>query len=135
MLKCPICGMKYSYESKICKACEDYLKYSGLAKYVEKSGYKGEYTHKWNCAVFLKDDNFIFAVRRRPRVYAEITNEPFNLQIKPARNYEWNIESARRFKSSLESLFVKSKVAVDSELIDDIMKVIARKSDLLLIYE
>ena len=30
MIRCPICGRKYSYESKICVECEDYLKYSGL---------------------------------------------------------------------------------------------------------
>lgn len=32
MLKCPICGKKYSYESKICKFCEDEAIRSGLVK-------------------------------------------------------------------------------------------------------
>jgi len=135
MLKCPICGKEYSYESKICKECESYLEYSGLSKFIEENGYKGVYTHKWNYAAFLDDDNSIFTIKRHPRVYAEITNEPFDLRIAPPRHYEWNIESATRFRSIIEKSFTDSKIAVVPELIDDIMKFIVRKSDSMLIYE
>ena len=135
MLKCPICGRKYSYESKICKECESYLEYSGLASSIGDSGYKEDFTHKWNCATFLNDDKFIFAIKRRPKVYVEITNEPYNLRITPARYYEWNTESITRFRSIIEKSFAESKITVGPELIDNIMEFIARKSDSLLIYE
>ncbi|MGB5911619.1 MAG: hypothetical protein WBH31_10535 [Promethearchaeia archaeon] len=135
MLKCPICGTEYSYESKICKKCESYLEFSGLAKSVEENKYKGDYTHKWNCAAFLNDDKFIFAIKRHPKAYIEITSEPFDLRITPTRYYEWNTESATRFRSIIEKSFAESKIAVVPELIDDIMEFIARKSDSLLIYE
>ena len=135
MLKCPICGREYSYESKICKECESYLEYSGLSSSIGKSGYQGDYIHKWNCAAFFDDDRFIFAIRRCPKVYVKITSEPFNLRITPAKYYEWNTESATRFRSIIEKSFAESKITVVPELIDDIMEFIAKKSDSLLIYE
>ncbi len=135
MLKCPICGKEYSYESKICKECESYLEYSGLASSIGERGYKEDFTHKWNCAAFLSDDRLIFAIKRQPKVYAEITSEPFNLRIPPTRHYEWNTELVTRFRSIIEKSFTESKIAVVPELIDDIMEFIARKSDSLLIYE
>ncbi|MFX0019465.1 MAG: hypothetical protein ACFFB1_06750 [Promethearchaeota archaeon] len=135
MLKCPICGREYSYESKICRECESYLEYSGLASSIEVSGYKGDFTHKWNCAAFLNDYNSIFTIKGKPKVYVEITNEPFSLRITPARSYEWNTEPITRFRSIIEKSFAESKIAVVPELIDDIMEFIERKSDSLLIYE
>lgn len=135
MLKCPICGREYSYESKICKECENYLKESGLAKTIEDMGYRGELSHNWNCAVFLRDDSFIFTTKRLLKMYAEITSEPFNLRITPAKNYEWNSQTATRFRSCIEKSFAESKITADPKLIDDIMKVVAKKSDSLLIYE
>lgn len=135
MLKCPVCGKKYSYESKICKTCEDYLKYSSLINSIEESGYKEDYTHKWNCAVFLDDNRFIFTIKKRSKVKLELTNEPLNLRITPARNYDWNTESATRFKACIKKSLIESKIPVDPELIDDIMEVIVRKIDSPLIYE
>jgi len=135
MLKCPICGKEYSYESKICKECESYLRYSGLASSIGESGYKEDFAYKWNSAAFLNDDKFIFTIKGQPKVYVEITSEPFNLRIAPARHYEWNTESITRFRSIIEKSFTESKIAVVPELIDDIMEFIARKSDSLLIYE
>lgn len=46
MLKCPICVKEYSYESKVCKECEDYLEYSGLATLSYERAYKGAMNYK-----------------------------------------------------------------------------------------
>ena len=90
MIRCPICGRKYSYESKICIECEDYLKYSGLSKFLEGGNFRSSEFYKWNCAIFLGDENYIFASKRLPRTYMEITTEPSSLRIASARNYGWN---------------------------------------------
>ena len=135
MLTCPICGKEYFCESKVCKECEDYLKYSGLANLTDINENRNIYSYKWNCAVFLKDKNFVFATKLRPKMYVEITSEPFNLRIAPARHYELHSETATKFRYCIETSSRESDIAANSELIDDIMKVVKERSDSLLIYE
>ncbi|MHA1414056.1 MAG: hypothetical protein ACTSUX_04625 [Promethearchaeota archaeon] len=54
LLKCPICGKKYAYDSKICPDCEEFSRYSGLMVENDTS------TEKWNCAYFLQTNSIVF---------------------------------------------------------------------------
>lgn len=135
MIRCPICGRKYSYESKICVECEDYLKYSGLSKVLEGGSFRSRGFYKWNCAVFLGDKDYVFASKRLPRSYMEITTEPSSLRIASARNYGWNCEITERFKASIEKSFEESHIAINPKLVDEIIDFVSKKRDSLLIYE
>ncbi|MFX1354393.1 MAG: hypothetical protein ACFE8V_12090 [Promethearchaeota archaeon] len=135
MIKCPVCGKTYSYESKICIECEDYLKYSGLSNLVEKNPFKNRGFYKWNCAVFLGEDNCVFASKKLLKTYMEITTEPSSLRIASARNYGWNCETAERFRASIKRSFEESHIEINPKLVDEIVDFVARRSDSLLIYE
>ncbi|MFX0178205.1 MAG: hypothetical protein ACFE85_18455 [Candidatus Hodarchaeota archaeon] len=129
MLKCPICGKEYSYEGKICLECEDRSLYSGLVK---KENLK-DYT--WNCAIFLDEYKSIFGVNKSLRHYLKLTTEPSKLKVRGAKRYEWNTDTAVRFKSCIEESLLDSGIKYDSELIRDILKVIEKKAVSSLIYE
>ncbi|MFX1234286.1 MAG: hypothetical protein ACFFBY_06945 [Promethearchaeota archaeon] len=135
MLKCPICGRKYSYESKICLECEDYLKYSGLSNSMEGVKFRSSEFYKWNCAVFLSNDNYVFASKRLPKKYMEITTEPSSLRIASARNYGWNCETIERFRATIEKSLEESHLVINPKLVDEIVDFVSKKSDSLLIYE
>ncbi|MFX1498510.1 MAG: hypothetical protein ACFFBH_13365 [Promethearchaeota archaeon] len=135
MIKCPICGRKYSYESKICIECEDYLKYSGLSKHSEEGNLRNREFYKWNCAVFLDDENHVFASKRLPTMYMEITTEPSSLKVESVTNNMWNCETAERFRASIERSLEESHIAINPKIVDEIVDFVSKKSDSLLVYE
>jgi len=47
-LKCPLCGVKYSYDRKICHTCEETAINSNLASQ------DGRHDNKWRCDNFLE---------------------------------------------------------------------------------
>ena len=129
MLKCPICGKEYSYEGKICLECENRSRYSGLAKIENLKDYT------WNCAIFLDDYKSIFGVQKSLRHYLKLTAEPSKLKVRGQKRYEWNTNTAVRFKSCIEQSLLTSGIKYNSELVRDILKVMEKVAGTSLIYE
>jgi hypothetical protein len=129
MLKCPICGEEYSYEGKICLECEKRSLYSGLAKKEDLKDYT------WNCAIFLDDYKSIFGVHKSLRHYLKLTAEPSKLKVRGAKRYEWNTDTAVRFKYCIVQSLMDSGIQYDSELVEDILNVIEKKAISSLVYE
>lgn len=92
-LKCPICGKKYYYDSKICHECEDYSKYSGLTNIDDY------YIQKWNSGVFLEFDSIVFGRQKADDAYIQIASEPKFTKFKHRKDYDWNCESNIRFRN------------------------------------
>ncbi len=95
-IKCPICGKKYHYDRKICQDCEDYSIYSGVAKIGDKNN------HKWNCSVFLGIETLAFRASKFCDSIKNLTPEPNNFIINERKLYDWNSETASRFKRKKE---------------------------------
>ena len=83
-LNCPICGKEYFYDRKVCQECEDSSIYSGLI-----TTYGGE-NQKWNCGIFLEDNNTVFGKRKPFGSYINITSTPKTLREKNRRIHAWN---------------------------------------------
>lgn len=96
-LVCPICGKKYYYDSKICQACEDSSTYSGLIIAF------GEENQKWNCGIFLEDNNSVFGKRKSYESYINIDSIPKTLREKNLSIHAWNCSTAMKSNNLSES--------------------------------
>ncbi len=96
-IKCPICGKKYHYDSKICQACEDYSIYSGITK----SRY--ELDHKWNCSVFIGIETLAFKPTPIYELIKDLTPEPNNFITNKGKAYNWNSEFTSKYERELKS--------------------------------
>ena len=89
-IKCPICGKKYCYDSKICQECEDYSINSGVADF------EGIRNHRWNCSVFLEIRSMAYKTRNLCDLTKELSPEPRNLVIEERESYDWNCDPIHR---------------------------------------
>ena len=114
-LNCPICGKKYYHDRKICQECEDSSIYSGLI-----TSY-GEETQKWNCGIFLEDNNSVFGKRKSYDSYINIASTPKTLREKNQSINAWNCSTAltsnklseserETFKSLHQNVVAKNKL-------------------------
>ncbi len=83
-LNCPICGKEYFYDRKICQECEDSSIYSGLITTYE------EEIQKWNCGIFLEENNSVFGKRKHFSSYINITSIPKTRREKNRELNAWN---------------------------------------------
>lgn len=96
-IRCPICGKKYSYDSKICQECEDYSIYSNLCDIHDD--------HKWNCSIFLTINSSAFKTSRIRDLTKELSPEPNNLVVHEREIYDWNCESTYKTYRNREDTF------------------------------
>jgi hypothetical protein len=91
LVKCPSCGIEYSYGRKICHICKDHTLYHGKI-FMEEVSY-----HVWNCNFVPKlgDTNN----RRLDSLnFKTITNKNNNdFRIEERTPYDWNCDSALKF--------------------------------------
>jgi len=87
VIRCPICGKKYSYDRMICQDCEDYSNYSGVCEIGDKTRYK------WNCSAFLTIKSSAFKSNKVHELMKEPSPEPNNLTIQKREKHNWNCES------------------------------------------
>ena len=97
LLNCPICGKKYFDDSKICQECEDSSIYSGLITTY------GEESQKWNCGIFLEDNNSVFGKRKTFDSYCNIASTPKTLREKTQSINAWNCSTAMTSNKQSES--------------------------------
>jgi len=128
-LKCPICGKEYSYERKICQECEEYSNYSGLIQIKSFDEYK------WNCAIFLGNDNSVFKSGRYCIPYSKLTPEPDNIKIGKINYYEWNCETTTKFNRQIGKEPIKSWLNLISKAVETDFDLIGRRSASYLVYE
>lgn len=121
-IKCPICGKKYYYDSKICQECEDHSVHSGVAD-LERKLY-----HKWNCSVFLEIPSTAYKTSQMCELTKDLSPEPNNLVIQKRNYYEWNCEPV---SCSHENIKIPSQVLT----LGDFFIMLKSKSDSYLLYE
>lgn len=134
-LKCVICGKEYSYESKICRECEEYARYSGLIKseiFVDDST-KGFY--KWNCDRFVHRSTIPMIRSDSNRIDFCITKEPQNYKIENPTQYFWNSDSAIKLRACLGGSIEKVKLNIKPKIVDDFIEFFKERTDSLLSYE
>lgn len=96
-IKCPVCGKKYRYDSKICQECENYSIYSGITDFGSRDN------HKWNCSIFLDINTIAFKSSKTCELIKDLTLEPNNYAIHEKESYNWNCESINRFNRNTEN--------------------------------
>ncbi|MFX1324419.1 MAG: hypothetical protein ACFE8N_05650 [Promethearchaeota archaeon] len=121
-IKCPICGKKYYYDSKICLECEDYSIYSGVSEH------EGKLHHKWNCSIFLDIPSSAYKVSKVCDLTKDLSPEPNNLIIHERKFYDWNCESVSHSWGNV-------KKSSNSLTLGDFLTIMKSKSDSYLLYE
>ncbi|MFX0081867.1 MAG: hypothetical protein ACFE94_08950 [Candidatus Hodarchaeota archaeon] len=97
-IKCPVCGKKYRYDSKICQECEDYSISSGL------TDFGGRDNNKWNCSIFLGIDTIAFKTSKTCELIKDLTPEPNNFAIHERASYDWNCEPNNKLNLNSENI-------------------------------
>lgn len=91
LVKCPSCGIEYSYGRKICHICKDHTLYHGTIFLEEIS------CHAWNCdfAPMLSETK----IRRLDSLNLKsISNSDYNdLKSEERTCYNWNCNTTLRY--------------------------------------
>ena len=121
-IRCPVCGKKYRYDSKICQECEDYSISSGLTDFGSRDN------HKWNCSMFLDINTITFKTSKTCELIKDLTPEPNNFAIYEKASYDWNCEPINKLNLNSDDL----RKALN---IKDFSTIMMRKNYSSLIYE
>jgi len=128
-LKCPICGREYYYDRKICQECEDYSNYSDLIEF------KGKNKNRWNCAIFLNSNNFVFGLKKSSKSKVKFNSEFSNLRANEREFYNRIYNSPIEFNDYSNNHIKNTEFKLDSTSIVDKFNKIKKEVNLSLIYE